>query len=34
MPLETDGELLGGTPVTIEVVPKAIQIIVTKEFKA
>lgn len=30
--LETDGELHGGTPVTIEVVPRAIQIVVTKEF--
>lgn len=30
--LETDGELHGGTPVTIEVVPQAIQIVVTKEF--
>ena len=30
--LETDGELHGGTPVTIEVVPKAVQIVVTKEF--
>ncbi len=34
MPLETDGELQGGTPVTIEVVSKAIQIVVTKEFDA
>ena len=32
MPLETDGELQGGSPVTISVVPQAIQIIVTKEF--
>ena len=32
MCLETDGELLGGTPTTIEVVHKAIQIVVTKEF--
>ena len=32
MPLETDGELLGGTPVTISVVPQAIQIVVTREF--
>ena len=30
--LETDGELHGGTPVTIEVVAKAVQIVVTKEF--
>ena len=30
--LETDGELHGGTPVTIEVVTKAVQIVVTKEF--
>lgn len=30
--IETDGELLGETPVTIEVVPKAIQIVATKEF--
>lgn len=32
IPLETDGELHGGTPVTIEAVPRAIQIVVTKEF--
>ena len=32
MPLETDGELQGYTPVTISVVPQAIQIVVTKEF--
>ncbi len=32
MPLETDGELQGGTPVTISVVPQAIKIVVTKEF--
>lgn len=32
IPLETDGELLGGTPVTISVVPQAIRIVVTKEF--
>ena len=32
MPLETDGELQGGTPVTISVVPQAIRIVVTKEF--
>lgn len=32
MPLETDGELHGGTPVTITVVPQAIKIVVTKEF--
>lgn len=30
--IETDGELLGETPVTIEVEPKALQIIATKEF--
>ena len=32
MPLETDGELQGVTPVTISVVPDAIRIVVTKEF--
>ncbi len=32
MPLETDGELQGGTPVTITVEPQAIRIVVTKEF--
>ena len=32
IPLETDGELQGGTPVTISVVPQAIRIVVTKEF--
>jgi YegS/Rv2252/BmrU family lipid kinase len=32
MPLETDGELQGGTPVTISVVPQAICFVVTKEF--
>ena len=32
IPLETDGELQGGTPVTISVVPQAIKIVVTKEF--
>ena len=32
MPLETDGELQCGTPVTISVVPQAIKIVVTKEF--
>ena len=32
MPLETDGELQGETPVTISVVPQAIKIVVTKEF--
>ena len=32
MPLETDGELQGRTPVTISVVPQAIKIVVTKEF--
>lgn len=30
--LETDGELQGGTPVTISVVQQSIRIIVTKEF--
>lgn len=34
IPLETDGELLGGTPVTITIVPKAISVIVNKEFSA
>ncbi len=32
IPLETDGELQGGTPVTISVVPRAVRIVVTKEF--
>ena len=32
IPLETDGELQGGTPVTISIVPQAIRIVVTKEF--
>lgn len=32
MPLETDGELLGGTPITITVLPQAIRVVVTKEF--
>lgn len=32
MPIETDGELLGGTPITISVVPQAIRIVVTKDF--
>ena len=32
MPLETDGELLGGTPATISVVPHALKFVVTKEF--
>ena len=31
MPLETDGELQGGTPVTISVVQQAIKVVVTKE---
>jgi diacylglycerol kinase family enzyme len=31
MPLETDGELQGGTPVTISVVPQAIKVVVTEE---
>ena len=31
MPLETDGELLGGTPVTISVIPQAIKVVVTEE---
>ncbi len=30
--LETDGELLGGTPVEINVIPHAIRVVVTKEF--
>ena len=32
IPIETDGELQGETPVTISVVPQAIRIVVTKEF--
>lgn len=32
MPLETDGELLGGTPATISIVPQALRFVVTKEF--
>ena len=32
IPLETDGELLGGTPVTITVVPEAVRFVVTEEF--
>ncbi len=32
MPLETDGELQGVTPVTISVVPQAVRFVVTKEF--
>ena len=32
IPLETDGELQGDTPVTISVVPQAIRVIVNKEF--
>ena len=33
IPLETDGELQGGTPVTISVLPQAIRIVVTKDFE-
>lgn len=33
MPLETDGELNGNTPVTISVVPQAIRIVIPKEFQ-
>ena len=32
MLVETDGEMRGHTPVTVEVEPKAIRIVVTKEF--
>ena len=32
MPLETDGELQGESPVTISVVPEALRFVVTKEF--
>ena len=32
LPLECDGELMGGTPVTISVMPQAVRFIVTKEF--
>ena len=32
IPIETDGELQGTTPVTISVVPQAIRFMVTKEF--
>ena len=32
MPLETDGELQGGTPITISIVPQAIRVIVNREF--
>ena len=32
IPIETDGELQGVTPVTISVVPQAVQFAVTKEF--
>ena len=32
IPIETDGELQGNTPVTISIVPQAICIVVTKEF--
>jgi diacylglycerol kinase family enzyme len=31
IPLETDGELQGETPVTISVVPQAIKVVVTEE---
>jgi diacylglycerol kinase family enzyme len=31
MPLETDGELQGETPVIISVVPHAIKVVVTEE---
>ena len=30
--LETDGELFGETPVEINVVPRSIRVVVTKEF--
>ena len=32
IPIETDGELQGETPVTINIVPQAIRIVITKEF--
>ena len=32
IPLETDGELQGATPVTISIVPQAVRFVVTKEF--
>ena len=32
IPIETDGELQGGTPITISVVPQAIRFVVPKEF--
>lgn len=32
IPIETDGELLGGTPVTISVLPQALKFVVTEEF--
>ena len=32
LPLECDGELMGGTPITISVIPQAVRFIVTKEF--
>ena len=32
--LECDGEMMGGTPVDIEIVPRAIKVVVTKEFIA
>lgn len=32
IPLETDGELQGGTPATISVVPQAVRFVVPKEF--
>ena len=30
--LECDGEMMGETPVDIEIVPQAIRVVVTKEF--
>lgn len=32
MALECDGELMGHTPVVIDIIPKAIRVVVTKEF--
>jgi diacylglycerol kinase family enzyme len=32
MPIESDGELQGTTPVTISIVPQAVQFVVTEEF--
>lgn len=32
IPIETDGELQGGTPVTISVVPQAVRFVVPKDF--